>query len=221
MCSSDLSLYERGTFDFLRGWRRDARQFYVRKLATPLEVADWRFRWSEGTSAIALDFDSSFQIQANEPEEAVKLVAKLAKADGPSAALRALITSHLYSELNRMLYQCQSAPDGTPSRNLLAAFRTSSLGTGESESLNRAVSDGVQRALGGALFRIGFRVLNLPPMQVSIRQEDLFTLGDSDKERKVATTALLELDNYQNFRKSGLNNEAAVREAIKIGRAHV
>lgn len=208
------SLYERGTFDFLQGWRRGSRQFYVRKLGTPLVIEDWRFRWSEGTSTIALDFESTFKIQADKQEEAKKLVAALAKSDGPSATLRTLITSHLYSKLNEMLQQCKSAQDGPASRNLLAAFRTSSLGTGESESLDAAVSDAVERALGGALFRIGFRVLNLPPMQVSIRQEDRFTLGDSEKERKVVTTALLELDNYQNFRKSGLDNENAVREAI-------
>ncbi|MDS4076049.1 MAG: hypothetical protein RKO68_08785 [Candidatus Accumulibacter sp.] len=214
--NGNTSPYERGAFDFLRGWRRDERQYYVRKLATPLEITGWRFRWSEGTSAIALDFESSFQLQANGLEEAMDLVSKLAKADSPTETLRALISRHLYAELNRMLQLCQSAADDNPSRNLLAAFRTSSLGSGKSESLNKAVSEAVHHALGGAMFRIGFRVLNLPPMQVSIRQEDMFTLGDSDRERKVTTTALLILDNYQNFRESGLDDENAVRSAISV-----
>lgn len=213
--NNSILLYkERGPFDFLMSWGCGEKQFYVRKLAIPLEINNWHFRWSEGTSAIALDFESSFQIQVETPDAAKRLVEKLAKADDLSAALRGLITRHLCSALDEMLLDCTSSQDGAPKSNLLSKFRTSSLGVGESESLNKSVTKAVKEELAGTLFRIGFRVINIPPMQISIRQEDIFTLGDSDKERKVITTALLELDNYQNFRKSGLHNEAAVREAV-------
>lgn len=241
VCSKDgnTSLYHRGRLEFFLGRNRNERQYYVRNLSVPLEINDWNFRWSEGTSAIALDFKASFQIQANTSDHALKLVATLAKAENPAEALRTLITKHLYFEMNLMLHRCQASDDGATHRSLLADFHTSSLGISESESLNKAVSKAVDNELRGAqksgvdvqdlkedvsevvekkredaLFRIGFQVLNLPPIQVSISQEDKFKLGDSKEERTVATTALLELDNFQNFRKAELKDETAVREAV-------
>lgn len=104
--NGNTSLYQRGRFDFFLGRGRDERQFYVRELAIPLEINDWHFRWSEGTSAIALDFKSSFQIQVNTSDDALNLVKALAKAEKPTEALRALITRHLYLKMNLMLQQC-------------------------------------------------------------------------------------------------------------------
>jgi len=203
-----VTLYEPRLWDRLRS-RRDEQHYFVKTLATPLVLDDWAFRWSEGTSAISLDFVATFQIQANEDHHARHLVEALHGPEGPAQALRALVDRHLHEAMARQLLECKRE-----GRNLLAIFRTSSVGVGESEALNQEVSDKVREALGGLPFRIGLRLRNSPPMQVEVRQEDVFTLADSASARTVVTTALLELDNYQTYKKTGLETDAAIREAI-------
>jgi hypothetical protein len=189
--------------------RRDGRHFFVKTWSVPKEVKDWRFHWSEGTSAISLDFDASFVIQANENVQALKLVEGLRGGGPVGEVLYGLINARLHQELARLLLECNSK-----TASLLDSFRISSIGIGESSELNRRVSDGVSQALGGALFRIGFALKNAPPMQIEVRQTDSFTLADSKQVRKAQTTALLHLDNYQSYKKSALESESAVRDTI-------
>ena len=190
--------------------RRHEVHYFVRKLSTPLVVDAWEHRWSEGTSAVTLDFISTFEILANEEHHARQLVEVLHAPEGPAATLHALIQRHLHEAISQQAGECKAQ-----GRNLLALFRTSSVGIGEYEPLNTAVSAKVRDALGGLPFRIGFRLRNLPPMQLEVKQEDSFTLGDSKRERKVVTTALLQLDDYQTYRKAGLDTEEAIRTAIR------
>lgn len=192
--------------------RHDESHWFVKVWSVPKEVKDWRFRWSEGTSAISLDFDASFVLQANEDHQALRLVEVLHGANRPGEVLYGLINAALHQELERMLRESNSK-----AASLLDCFRRSSVGLGESEELDRRITESVSKALGGALFRIGFQLTNAPPMQIEVRQTDAFTLADSKQARTAQTTALLHLDNYQAYKKSGLDSEARVRETI--GRA--
>lgn len=190
---------------------RGETQYYVKTLSVAKPVQSWLFHWSEGTNAISLDFGSSFVLQANDELQAVRLVQAL-RNGASGEALFGLINAQLHRELETMLRECDSK-----ALNLLDCFLSSSIGIGESEQLNRRVSEGVAAALGGAAFRIGFQLKNSPPMQIEVKREDEFTLADSTRRHKAETTALLHLDNYQAYKKSGLESEAAVRETI--GRA--
>jgi hypothetical protein len=204
------ALYKPSLFGRLLGKRLD-RHCFVKKWSVPKTVKDWTFHWSEGTSAISLDFDASFVIQANEDVQALRLAeALLASSDDAGETLHGLINAKLHEELAQMLRKCDSQ-----ALSLLDEFRRSSIGVGESETLNRAVSDAVREKLGGASFRIGFQLKNVPPMLIEVRNADQFTLADSKQPRKAETTALLQLDNYQAYKKSGLDTEAAVRTTIE------
>src|SRR3569832_424579 len=79
----------------------DEKHYFVKKWTVPKEVKGWRFRWSEGTTAISLDFDASFVIQANEDTQAYRLVEALCAPPGPGDALYGLIDSALHEELDR------------------------------------------------------------------------------------------------------------------------
>jgi hypothetical protein len=189
---------------------RDERQYFVKRFRVPKEVKDWDFHWSEGTSAISLDFDSNFVIQANENTQAIKLVEALGGAEKPGAALYGLINANLHAELERLLRECQNT-----AASLLDSFRRASIGIGESERLNSRVSERVTQALGGAYFRIGFQLKNAPPPQVEVRSDDTFDLRDSSNSRKATTKALLQLVNYQDYKKSNLSTEADIRKSIQ------
>lgn len=211
VCSGtdDVALYKPRMLDRLRG-HKDEVHYFVKNLSTPLVIDSWEFYWSEGTSAVALDFAATFEIQANGDELAQKLVKALHCVEGPSAALNGLINHYLHQEMVRQLMECTKQ-----NRNLLAIFRSSNVGIGESELLNQNVTSGVSAALGNLPFRIGFRLRNAPPMQIEVTQVDTFTLADSTTPRNANTTALLELDSYQTYKKTGLETEAGIRGAIK------
>ena len=190
------------------GWLRGAgeRQYFVKRWLTPKEVSDWSFQWSEGTTAIHLDFGSRFVIEANEDEHALRLVAALAEAAEPGEALYRLIDATLHKELDRLLQECESK-----ATNLLDCFSRSSTGTGESEELNRTVGERVATLLGGCYFRIGFQLRNMPSLQIEMASQiDPFTLADSQITHHVETTVLLRLVNYQVYKKSGSASEADV-----------
>ena len=169
-------LYELSFLGRLFGPRGDT-QYYVKTLSVAKPVLSWVFHWSEGTNAISLDFGSSFVLQANEELQAVKLVQTL-RNGVPGEALFGLISARLHQELEAMLRECDSK-----ALNLLDCFLSSSIGIGESEQLNRRVSEGVAAALGGAAFRIGFQLKNSPPMQIEVKREDEFTLADSARRQ--------------------------------------
>lgn len=192
---------------------RGNRDVFIKRWSVPKEVKDWQFQWSEGTSAIRLDFDASFVVQANEDMQALGLAkALLSHSDDAGEALYGLINAELHKEVDALLKQCHGP---TQTLSLLDEFRRSHIGIGESEKLNRAVSERVAQALGGACFRVGFQLRNLPPMQIELKSNDLFRLADSKLDRKVETTALLRLDNYQVYQKSRLDTEEAVRRTME------
>jgi uncharacterized protein with GYD domain len=206
------ALYKPSLLGRLLGGRAQ-RHVFVKRWSVPKEVKDWTFRWSEGTTAVSLDFGASFVLQANEDLPAMGLSQAL--LSGPEEAgevLYGMINARLHEELESMLKRCSGA---TQTLSLLDEFRRSSIGFGESEALNRAVTAGVSKALGGAHFRIGFQLKNVPPMQIEVKCSDTFKLADSKLDRKADTTALLQLDNYQAYKKSGLETEAAVRATME------
>jgi hypothetical protein len=205
------SLYKKSLLGNLLSRHRSVH-YFVRQFAVPKQVEGWKFRWSEGTNAVALDFDATFVIQANEETQALRLVEALCGAPSPGEALYQLISGALNDEMNVLR-------DGLRAdRNLLDIFKRASTGIGESEDLDRRVSERVRQALGGAQFRIGLQLCNVPPLQVEVsrtgKESDRFTLADSRRERLAETTALLRLENYQAYRKSGLKNETEVRDAV-------
>ncbi|MGT2476669.1 hypothetical protein [Paraburkholderia terrae] len=186
---------------------RETVQYFVKKTQIPLIVKTWRFHWSEGASAITLDFASIFELQVQGEVSACSFVKALDGEQGPSNALHELIGRELNNVLRGQLDECGSE------KNLLARFRTSTIGIGESETVNRQVSQAVSGALG-THFRIGFTLESSPPMQVEVKGDDEFTLADSAIQRKVVTIALLELDNYQTFKKTGLETDEAIQKTI-------
>jgi hypothetical protein len=192
--------------------RRGEVHYFVKRFSVPKQVEDWKFRWSEGTNAVTLDFDASFVIQANEDIQALRLVEALSGAPSPGEVLYQLISGALNDEMNALREgQLRDA-------NLLDLFRRATTGIGESEELDQRVSERVRQTLGGALFRIGLQLRNVPPLQVEVsrtgQNADRFILADSRRERFAETTALLRLENYQTYRKSGLKNETEVRETM-------
>jgi len=204
-----VALYKPRMLDRLRG-HKDEVHYFVKNLSTPLVIDSWEFNWSEGTSAVTLDFAATFEIQANGDEQAHKLVKALHCVEGPSTALYGLIHHYLHQVMVHQLRECISQ-----NRNLLTIFRSSNVGIGESELLNQEVTSSVSAALGSLPFRIGFRLRNAPPMQIEVTQVDTFTLADSTAPRKANTTALLELDSYQTYKKTGLETEPGIRDAIR------
>lgn len=192
--------------------RRDEVHYFVKQFTVPKQFSGWKFRWSEGTNAVTLDFESSFVIQANEDVHAFRLVEALAGVPHPGEVLYQRISGALNDELNAL--RGERARDS----NLLDIFKRSSTGIGECDELDRKVSERVRSGLGGALFRIGLQLHNVPPLQVEVSRvgddADHFTLADSRLKRKAETKALLRLENYQAFKKSGLQGEADVRSAV-------
>ncbi len=203
------ALYEPGVLNRIFA-RRSLAQYYVKRLATPLVVDSWPFRWSEGTSAVALEFTATFALQVTQPDEACRLVEALTVNATPGESLFNLIDEALHECLSAMT----TASAGSQ-RNLLAHFRDSSVGAGESGELNRQVTDKVAARLGCRQFRIGLRLNNVPPMQIPVESNDDFVLADSTRVRKVETKALLQFDNYQTYKKAGLETEEAICDAIK------
>jgi len=191
---------------------RTEKQFFVKTWIVPKEVAGWMFRWSEGTNAISIELEATFVIQANEDAQALRLVEATGTEGTPGEVLHGLINAALDTELRRMLADCNRR-----STSLLAEFGQTSLGLGTSEPLNDAVSKAVAGRIG-CHFRIGFRLKNAPPLQIEVSRVgtdgDEFTLADSKRRRRAETTALLRLDNYQAYKKSGLQTEKDVRETI-------
>jgi hypothetical protein len=189
---------------------RDEHHYFVKYWRVPKQVTDWRFHWSEGTSAISLDFDCNFVIQANEDGQALQLVRTLARNNKPGEALHSLINAELHAQLRELLRECTDR-----GASLLDFFRQASIGVGESQRINARVSEAVSQALGGCHFRIGFQLRNAPPLQVEIEWPEKFTLADSDMPHTAKTTALLQLVNYQAYKKSGLETKEAIQEAIQ------
>jgi len=201
-------IFEPGLFKNLFG-RRNEVHYFIKRFDTPLMVSSWTYRWSEGTSAISLDFDATFEIMANEPGQARSLVTALNHAENAGTALHGLINRRLHEALTREFRDCVREK-----KSVLGRFRNSEVGIGESESLNEEVSRAVSTDLGNVPFRIGFRLKNAPPMQVEVQKSENFTLADSETPRKVVTVALLELENYQIYKKAAVETEAAIREAV-------
>jgi len=189
---------------------REERHYFVKHWRVPKQVTDWKFQWSEGTSAISLDFDSNFVIQANEVGQALQLVKVLAKNNKPGEALHGLIAAELHNQLNDLLRECTDR-----GVSLLTFFREASIGVGESQRINMRVSEVISAALGGCHFRIGFQLRNAPPLQIEIEWPEKFTLADSVVPHTARTTALLHLVNYQAYKKSGLETKEAIQEAVQ------
>jgi hypothetical protein len=202
-------LYRRTLLERFTGGR-DEKHYFVKHFLVPKQVSDWKFHWSEGTSAISLDFESSFVIQANEDVQALGLVQRLARTGTPGDSLYELINARLHAALEQFLRECKSR-----NTSLLDRFRRTNIGLGESEDLNENVSRAVTEALGNTVFRIGFQLKNAPLTQIEVETEDEFDLRDSKRRHKARTRALLKLVNYQAYKKSGLESEEDIRKSIK------
>lgn len=202
-------LYKSGFLSALHG-RKDERHFFVKRWPVPKEVKDWRFHWSQGTSAVSLDFEAQFVLQANEESQALHLVETLAEGTEPGEALYGIINASLHEAMDQLARDCDRRE-----LSLLDCFQRTTSGVGESEELSRKVSEQVTGQLKGATFRIGLRLSNMPPLQISLpKQTDRFTLAGSKREHLVETQGLARLVNYQAYKKSRLQSEAEVREVL-------
>lgn len=204
------ALYRPGLLARLRS-SSDDRHLFVKKQYPPQPVQDWTFHWSEGTTAITLDFEASFVLQANDEAEAVRLAQVLAAGtEEPGEALHALISACLHDHLQAMLRDCEQE-----STSLLGQFVCLPTGFGESLQLNQRVGELVAAALHNRSFRIGLRVINLPPAQVEVRSTDSYTLQGSETSRSANTAAQLHLNNYQAYKRSNLKGRGEVEALIK------
>jgi len=180
--------------------------YFIKSASVPRAIQGWELQWSEGTSAIALDFKVSFVIQANEEAQAIGLVRALHGVEEPGPKLFGLIQTALHEELDQLLRQ---------PGNILENFSRTSTGIGESPEIDRRVSSRVGMQLSGAHFRVGFRLINMPPLQIEVASRDEFSMQDSKRPCNVETTVLLQLDNYQTFKKSGLKSEQQVQDTLR------
>lgn len=191
--------------------KRDVSHYFVKSLGKPLMVKGWDFRWSEGASDVELDLKATFEIGLEDKIHAERLIEALHHPDGPTSALYDYIDKHLHLVM-RDVFQSHASEN----TNLLAEFYSSRLGSGESQRVNKLVSLAVARELGGTYFRIGFKLDNMPPMQVEINDHSTqFTVSDSKNTHHVNTNALLELSHYQNYKNAGSPSIEDIESSIK------
>ena len=97
--------YRPRTFGWLRG-DLAGRHVFVREFHGPRQIRNWTFRWSEGTSAIELEFDAHFEIHAAGVDAARALAeALLAGQESAGERLHGLIAAQLNRELTTLLHQ--------------------------------------------------------------------------------------------------------------------
>ena len=186
------------------------RHVFVRALTGPKQVRDWRFRWSEGTSAIELEFDATFEIRADAPGAARILAEKLlVDSDTAGKTLHALIARQLNWQLMHLLQQSEKQ-----GYSLHDCFTPTADGLSRRRELDAAVSDAVSHELGVPL-RIGFQMRDPAPRQIEIRCTNAFLLKDRSQSCEVVTTALLQFENFQAHKRSGLHDEAAIRAVVE------
>lgn len=195
------------------GWLRgdlSGRHVFVSELGVPMHVRNWTMRWSEGTSAIELDFDVNFEIECNGVHAAARLaVVLLSGADTAGDALHRMIARQLNRQLKLLLLQCEKRNE-----SLHDCFLTSAAGTSQRRELDAEVSAAVSAELG-VPFRVGFQMRDPAPRQIEVRCTNAFTLLDRIGSSEVVTTALLQFDNIQAHKRSGVHNEAAIRAAVE------
>lgn len=195
------------------GWLRGdfgGRHVFVRELHGPKQVKNWAFRWSEGTSAIELEFDAHFEIHADGVFGARALAVALLTGQGSAGeTLHALISNQLNRELTALLKQSENRGE-----SLHDCFTPAADGLSRRRELDAGVSDAISRELG-VPFRIGFQMRDPAPRQIEVRCCNAFTLQDSNAGCEVVTTALLQFDNFQSHKRSGLHDEASIRAAME------
>lgn len=198
----------------LLGANKHLSDYYVKKLEKPLVINDIKFKWSEGTSDIGLDFKATFQIFVESEDQAKLLIKQLYHSEGPARALYAIIDKHLHNEMTSFYDETRKN-----NMNLLEFFYQGDSDSGESVQLDNNVSQSVKEQLGltKSHFRIGFQLENAPPRQIEVEKESELNLADtrSDLNWKVTTSVMLVLNNYQRFKKSGLTNEKDIKVAVQ------
>ncbi|WP_257386746.1 hypothetical protein [Tahibacter caeni] len=210
-------VFRNGEFEPYRprqfGWLRgdlSGHHVFVRDLRGPKQVKNWLFRWSEGTSAIELEFDANFEIYARGLEESRALAkALLSGPDSAGDTLHALIARELHRRLGRLLEECERSGD-----SLHDCFRPAADGLSQRRELDEDVGKAVADELN-VPFRIGFQMRDPAPRQIDLRCSHTFRLRDRAAVCEVVTTALLQLDNFQAHKRSGLHDEAAIRAAVE------
>ncbi len=198
----------------LLGQSKHSVDYFVKTLEKPLVVNDIKFKWSEGTSDIGLDFKATFQIFVESEDQAKLLIKQLYHSEGPAKALYAIIDKHLHHEMTSFYDDTRKS-----NKNLLEFFYQGGADSGESVLLDNNVSLSVREQLGlsKSHFRIGFQLENAPPRQIEVEKESELNLADtrSDLNWKVNTSVMLVLNNYQRFKKSGLTNEKDIKVAVQ------
>ncbi len=195
------------------GWLRgdlSGRHVFVRELGVPMHVRNWKTHWSEGTSAIELDFDVNFEIESNGIHAAARLATVL--FSGAAAAgdtLHSMIARQLNRQIRLLLQQCEKHGE-----SLHDCFLPTAAGMSQRRELDTEVSAAVSAELG-VPFRVGFQMRDPAPRQIEVRCTNSFTLLDRTGSSEVVTTALLQFDNIQAHKRSGLHDEPAIRAALE------
>lgn len=192
----------------LAGLSSDFTHYFVKRLPKDLELTGWRFRWAEASTRMDLELEAGIDLHVTDIEQARALVALLHAPEGPEKALHALIDSTLHTELRE-----RARNDANLLDTILPKSRQASSGV----NLNQAVSEAIQRRLGGASFSIGFSVESHPPRSLDIDEHSTrFKTSDTPpNEQQVKTTAQIELKNYQDFKQSGLKSQLDLERAVK------
>lgn len=195
--------------------RKDRFTYYfVKRLDKPLVVKDWSARWLEGASNLELGFKYNLEIQVQDKDAAVSLVAALHRPEGSAQALRSIIEKHLYRQVSQIFQECAARGE-----NVLNRVTVTHGAMATSSELDERVSTQVGKDLygncRGASFRIGLRLENLPTRHLEIEgHKTPLNIPDSKESHVVCTSARLELNNFQNFKRSGFKDGEAVKAEI-------
>ncbi|WP_313913326.1 hypothetical protein [Tahibacter sp.] len=195
------------------GWLRgdlSGRHVFVSEPGVPMRVSNWTMHWSEGASAIELDFDINFEIECYGAHAAGRLaVALLSGVETAGTALHRMIARHLNRQLKVLLQQCEKRGE-----SLHDCFLPTAAGMSQRRELDAEVGAAVSAELG-VPFRVGFQMRDPAPRQIEVRCTNAFTLLDRNGSSEVVTTALLQFDNIQAHKRSGLHDEASIRAALE------
>jgi hypothetical protein len=206
-------VFAKGVLDKLFG-QQHLRHFFVQTASKPLQFKKMRFEWSEGTSDITLDLEANFNIKLADKNDAQKLVSALQDMNAVTLheGLFQLLDQQLHNCMHDIYDACMSA---TPRRNLLDEFYQSDTHKGESERLNRDVSNGVRKALSNLPFAIGFTLQNAPERVADFSHCTVLKRNPSQKEFNVQSECTLKLANYQAYKKSGVASLDHVKKHMK------
>ncbi len=186
--------------------------YFVKTQSKPIKIKNIAFKWFEGASNISLAFEANFQIKITTQQDAEKLVAILIKQNATSVneALYQIIDEQLHNGTERIYVGCNEAR-----KNLLDEFYLNDTHKGKSQRLHADVTASVDVALQGMDFKVGFALRNAPDRVTNFSHLTFLMKSPSQKEFDVKSECTLQLNNYQAYKESGINDLRGVIDHMK------